>query len=117
MGPNYLDLICHSVATTSPYNDPQPADHNLPFFWTNTELPSYQSKNGFDLIFEDTPRRPIHSNGVWWRAELSVVGMDANGKYSPIQTITYGFEISNSKVIKYPIRTINPSAYHINSFR
>ncbi|MDR4953810.1 DUF6443 domain-containing protein [Chryseobacterium sp. ES2] len=79
---------------TSPYNDPQPADDNLPFYWTNAELPSYQNINGQDLDFYDRPTRDATKTGTNWEGELSVVVNDGTGKgYQPVVTVTYGFEI------------------------
>jgi hypothetical protein len=39
----------------SPYNDPQPPDDNLPFYWTNKELPNYTNTHGYNSIFNDSP--------------------------------------------------------------
>jgi RHS repeat-associated protein len=41
----------------SPYNDPQPPDDNLPFYWTNAELPGETNQNGFNVLFSDRPSR------------------------------------------------------------
>lgn len=39
-----------------PYNDPQPPDDPLPYYWTNLELPAYSGPNYLELI--DLPRDP-----------------------------------------------------------
>ncbi len=115
---NYVQTIRTNVplgGATSPYNDPQPPDDNLPFYWTNAELPSYTNQNGYNVIFSDQPTR-LMQNGTTWQAELSVVGMDSTGNYVPITTITYGFSIINNSVVLSPITTVTPSAFHLSTF-
>ena len=78
---NYVQTIRTNIPignATSPYDDPQPADDNLPFYWTNNELPNYTNTWGYDVIFQDSPQRKIN-NGTWWNAELSVVGKNVHG--------------------------------------
>jgi len=101
-------------AARSPYNDPQPPDDNLPFYWTNAELTSQTNQNGFNVLFSDRPARPM-VNGTTWQAELSVVGMNSTGNYVPITTITYGFQIINNSVVLSHITTITPSAFQRRS--
>ncbi len=98
----------------SPYNDPQPPDDRLPFYWTRAELPGQTNKNGYNVLFSDSPSRPM-VNGTTWNAELSVVGRNSTGHYVPITTITYGFKIINNSVRLSPITTITPSAFQRRS--
>lgn len=114
---NFIQTIRTNVplgGASSPYNDPQPADDNLPFYWTNTELPSQINQNGFDVLFSDRPSR-LMVNGTKWQAELSVVGMNRTGHYVPITTITYGFQIINNKVVIFPIKTSTPTSFQKKS--
>lgn len=97
---------------TSPYNDPQPPDDNLPFYWTNAELPSYTNTNGYNVIFIDGPQRPGNAT---WQGELSVVGMNGQGGYQALQTFTYGFDINNGKVTLQPLQPSSPSAFQSKS--
>lgn len=116
---NYVQTIRTNKplgGANSPYNDPQPGDDDLPFYWTNAELQNFTNKDGYDVKFYDTPKR-LNENGTWWSAELSVVGRNTNGKYVPLYTISYGFKIVNNKLVRYPITIITqPSEFHINSF-
>jgi len=93
----------------SPYNDPQPPDDDLPFYYTKAELPFVTNKRGFDVIFRDRPKRSL-SKDVSWSAELVLVGQK-DGYYYPISTLTYGFRIRNGKVqlenIQYKSRPTN----------
>ncbi len=99
---------------TSPYIDPQPPDDDLPFYWTNSELPGYTDTWGYNVMLIDAPYRGIQ-NGTSWQAELSVVGTDNYGMYNPIVTITYGFYFFNNTVFVYPIRTVTPSSFQTDS--
>lgn len=93
-----------------PYNDPQPPDDNKPFYWTDAELPAYQHKEGYDLLFEDFPARPVASHPnrrSHWRAKLDLVGVNPAGgvNYTPIVHITYGFDVTaNGVVFVAPLR-------------
>lgn len=100
-------------ATSSPYIDPPGSDHS-PFYWSERELADYTNKKGYDVLFEDTPVRAM-SGSIYWRAELSVVGMDNSGVYHPIVTITYGFEVNNKVVTSYPVEFVAPSQFHLNA--
>jgi len=117
---NYVQTIRTNKplgGANSPYNDPQPSDDDLPFYWTNAELPNYTNKDGYDVKFYDNPKRQ-NENGTWWNAELSVVGRNANGRYMPLYTISYGFKIVNNRVVRYPITIITqPSDFHLNSIK
>ena len=97
---------------TSPYNDPQPPDDNLPFYWTNAELPSYTNTNGYNVVFVDGPQRPGNAT---WQGELSVVGMNGQGGYQALQTFTYGFDINNGKVTLQSLQPSSPSAFQLKS--
>ena len=97
---------------TSPYNDPQPPDDNLPFYWTNAELPSYTNQNGFSVIFADRPGR---AGDASWQGELSVVGKNSSGGYQPLQTFTYGFDIKNDTVTLQPLQPSTPTDFQNKS--
>jgi hypothetical protein len=79
-----------------------------PFYWTDAELPSYQNKPPYDLIFEDAPKRSLKSaskgNIITWQADLSLVGVSPSGScsYNKLVNISYGFQILTTGV------TINP---------
>lgn len=114
---NFVQTIRTNVplgGAHSPYNDPQPPDDNLPFYWTNSELPGQTNQNGFNVLFSDRPSRGMQ-NGTTWQAELSLVGMNSTGRYVPITTITYGFQIINNSVVLSPITTTTPSAFQRQS--
>jgi RHS repeat-associated protein len=87
---------------SSPYNDPQPADDNKPFYYTDSEKTSYSDKLGKDLIFIDSPVRPNSKEGTTWSGELSVT-KKSDGVHSIAETLNYGFEIKNGKSILSPI--------------
>ncbi len=90
------------AAANTPYNDPQPPDDDKPFYWTDAELPGYQNKDGYDLIFYDQPKRVKATatalGTVKWKADLSLVGVSPAGSktYSKIVLIEYGFSISKT---------------------
>lgn len=114
---NFVQTIRTNVpkgGATSPYNDPQPPDDDLPFYWTNKELPGQTNQFGFNVLFQDWPQR-VMANGTYWQAELSVVGMDSSGHYVPVSTITYGFQIINNDVVPIPIQEVNPSTFQLKS--
>jgi len=98
----------------SPYNDPQPPDDNLPFYWTNAELPSYTNQNGFNVIFRDSPARALDGSHTTWEAELSIVGYNG-ANYQAIGTFGYGFQITNNQVLMYPLYQSSPSGFQLKS--
>ncbi len=77
---------------TSPYNDPYPEDDNKPFYYTDAELPGQQGNGGNDLDFYDRPTRLASANGTTWEGELTLATDNGQG-FTPVITITYGFEI------------------------
>jgi RHS repeat-associated protein len=93
---------------TSPYNDPappkgKPAEDSKPFYYTDSEKPSYSDKFGQDLIFTDSPRRPTASGeGTNWSGELSIT-TKSNGVHSIKETLNYGFKIEGGKAILSPV--------------
>jgi RHS repeat-associated protein len=97
-----------SEGATSPYNDPappkgKPAEDNKPFYYTDSEKPSYSDRFGQDLIFTDSPRRPTASGkGTNWSGELSIT-TKANGVHSIKETLNYGFKIENGKSVLSPV--------------
>ncbi|MGG9963501.1 DUF6443 domain-containing protein [Ferruginibacter sp. SUN106] len=92
--------------TVSPYNDPQPADDNKPFYWTDAELPTYQNKNGNDLDFYDRPTRLGSQTGKSWEGELTLVINNGDG-YKPVVTVTYGFEIKGGVAVPTELKVSN----------
>ncbi|MGQ9610193.1 MAG: RHS repeat-associated core domain-containing protein [bacterium] len=90
------------ASANTPYNDPQPPDDDKPFYWTDAELPGYQNKDGYDLIFYDQPKRQKATasvlGSVTWKANLSLVGVSPAGSktYTDIIKIEYGFSISKT---------------------
>lgn len=87
---------------TSPYNDPQPSDDSKPFYYTDSEKPSYSDKLGKDLIFIDSPVRPNSKEGTTWSGELSVT-KKSDGVHSIAETLNYGFEIKRGNAVLTPI--------------
>jgi hypothetical protein len=94
-----------------PYNDPQPPDDRKPYYFTDQELADYQNRDGFNLLFEDRPKRPTPTRGVVrWKANLALVGILRSGgvNYRSLITIKYGFERNaNGQVTLLPIRIGN----------
>jgi RHS repeat-associated protein len=97
---------------TSPYNDPQPGDDNLPFYWTNAELPGYSNIGNNELTFYDKPGR---RNNADWNAELSLVGK-RNVKYRNLGTINYGFNLLNGRVSIKNIVFSTATKFHRKTF-
>jgi RHS repeat-associated protein len=87
---------------TSPYNDPQPSDDSKPFYYTDSEKPSYSDKLGKDLIFIDSPVRPNSKEGTTWSGELSVT-KKSDVVHSIAETLNYGFEIKRGNAVLTPI--------------
>lgn len=93
------------ASANTPYNDPQPPDDDKPFYLTDAELPSYQNKDGYDLIFYDQPKRnkadAAALGSITWKANLSLVGVSPAGSktYTDIIKIEYGFSISKTGTI------------------
>jgi RHS repeat-associated protein len=101
----------------SPFNDPAPPDNDdLPFYWTRDENRFHVNYDGTDAHFKDVPSRDL-SQDLYWIAELSVVSRLSNGTYAPIETITYGFGISQGNVVQYGMgRNVTPSSFHLSTF-
>ncbi|NDJ00120.1 RHS repeat-associated core domain-containing protein [Flavobacterium sp. LaA7.5] len=95
---------------TSPYNDPQPADDDKPFYHTDKEIAEDSNIPGQDLVFYDKPSR--YDVGAKWEGELSVVTKGQDG-YKPVLTIRYGFEIQkgNRTPVLQSITVNEPSEY------
>jgi RHS repeat-associated protein len=90
----------------SPYNDPQPADDNKPFYHTDEDLSRNQNINGQDLNFHDIPMRNANKEGATWEGELTLA-VNSNEGYKPVVTITYGFEIKDGKSVPSELKVSN----------
>jgi RHS repeat-associated protein len=109
------DNITPGTKANQPFNDPQPPDDSKPFYWTDSQMPSYTNKDGQDIIFYDEPARSAILNGNRWKGELSVVEKDKDGKYQPIITITYGFKIVGNVARPVSIKIAEPSKFQKDS--
>jgi RHS repeat-associated protein len=99
----------------SPYNDPQDNPDDLPFYDTPWEVQFKRNSGGYDLIFEDRPRRDKPSEYTYWHGELSLVG-EKGGKHYILQTITYGYEVKiGGAFIIYPVTSTLPSQFQTNT--
>jgi len=100
---------------SSPYNDPQPSDDDLPFYHTNWQIQFMRNTEGYDLIFEDMPRRDGPTQYTYWQGELSLVG-EKGGKYYILQTIIYGYEVEpGGSFVIYPITNALPSQFQTDT--
>ena len=96
----------NSNGVRSIYNDPSSHDDDLPFYWTNKELANYTNVCGFNLVFNDSPYRPLYSINDNWSATLSLAGV-LGYTYFPLFNINYGFTINNGQLSIGPV-TISP---------
>ncbi|NEP13183.1 MAG: PEP-CTERM sorting domain-containing protein [Symploca sp. SIO2C1] len=83
---------------TPPYLDPAPNDDNLPFYWTETERPTYQS--GTNLSFFDFSKRTSDDlfgtspklDSITWEADLFYVQWDGGTEITVEGGINWGWE-------------------------
>jgi hypothetical protein len=92
--------------------DPTHGNHNYPFYWEKDELEQYTNADG-SVRFWDTALQSLQLE-TFAHFELSVVGMNSAGKYVPIITITWGYEIHNGEVHVDPWQTVSPSDNQMN---
>ena len=87
---------------TSPYVDPAPNDDNLPFYWTETERPTFQS--GSNLTFKDYSKRSTDDlfgtspslNSITWEADLFYVQWDGGTEITVEDGMNWGWETKSA---------------------
>ena len=119
----------------------QAGQDNYPFYQPKAENEGYRNKDGFNTSFYDLPQERDRNGS--FKAELSVVGspigveyqgrvyntkspvlsggdnvmVNKLGKsiYSPIVTLTYGFNVNNGKMASIPIKISSPSQFQLQT--
>jgi hypothetical protein len=78
---------------------------NSDFYWPKD--------TGYDALFRDEPSKEGRGFIQSFEAELSLVGLNKNGKYQIISTIRYGFTLlpGSDKVNLHSIRVVPASNY------
>jgi hypothetical protein len=100
---------------TPPYIDPVPNDDNLPFYWTETERPSFQS--GVNLLFKDFSKRstedlfgtPSKLDSIKWEADLFYVNWDGGTEITVEDGINWGWETKSATKGTSTGSFVNPS--------
>lgn len=92
-----------------------PPDDNLPYYWTLKELPACTNKNGYNVIFEDQPKRPLTEN-TYWTSNVSLVSMHLIGNDTYLGTLSYGYSISNGQVSLMNINQISHPYFQNHNF-
>jgi RHS repeat-associated protein len=119
----------------------QAGEENYPYYQDKAENAKYKNKDGYNTIFYDRPDERDRNGS--FKAELSVVGgpigieykgrvynpkplsggdqvmVNKLGKriYSPIVTMTYGFNVSNGKMTTTPIKITSPSQFQLQTIK
>lgn len=117
--PNFVQFINSnrpfSGATSTPYIDPVPNDDNLPFYWTETERPRFQSGN--NLTFSDYSRRTTDDlfgttpalDSITWQANLYYVQWDGNKEVTVEGGISWGWETKSATKGSTVASFVNPA--------
>jgi RHS repeat-associated protein len=83
------------------YNDPQPPDDDLPYYYTMHQLPFFTSPLGTGISFEDNNCAKFNIASSF---TLSLVVMGANGQPSSnLITFQYGYTNTNGQVYVKPL--------------
>lgn len=100
---------------TSPYVDPAPNDDNLPFYWTETERPAFQS--GSNLTFKDYSKRSTDDlfgtspslNSISWEANLFYVQWDGGTGITVEDGMNWGWETKSATKGAVAASFVNPA--------
>jgi RHS repeat-associated protein len=79
----------------TPYQDTDPGQ-TTPFYWNPTEQTQHEAMaqaSGGVTVFHDVPFRNYHGTTIIWRANLSLVGIKADGTFDRLRSYSYGFTI------------------------
>jgi hypothetical protein len=91
--PGWTAVGAPLVDPPATYVDPNPADDDKPFYWTDAEEVTHKGQ------FEDHPGRPANASGtVVWDAILSLTGV--NGMtVTRFDSLTYGFSVDSKGTV------------------
>src|SRR6185312_13559665 len=76
----------------APY--PDAAADNAPYYNSKDNYQKYELAGvleGGVTVFKDAPSRVYTGTPISWQANLSLVGINADGSYDVLKTVSYGF--------------------------
>ena len=92
-----------------PFLDPiHEETDTYPFYYNSKEL-GLEKRDGQDIVLDDHPTTYPQMEGDTFTAESSIVKKGSDGCYSPIVTLTWGFQVINQKAEPYDIIVTKPS--------
>ena len=78
-----------------PYPDTDPGQ-TTPFYLNpreQTESEAMAAAHGASTVFSDNPKREFSGDSISWHANLSLVGIKANGTFDTLKSFSYGFTL------------------------